>query len=223
MIKNIFITALISILLIGCIAPRPLNTSSGKPDVTIPKVNKKQVTDALVSEMMTRGFTIKTSSDYNIVFTKLLDNMTASLLFGSRYDSNPEHRASFMLVESSAGVRIVLTNQIITNPGSAYERATDASTGEAGTSWQAFLESFANIFKGRIGIQMADNGVITDITNGSPAEESKLQKGDKIISVNGYLFTRSSPIAGDPGTIVELEILRNNHKLIFKITRRLLQ
>ena len=110
------------VLIYGCATTRPLSTPSGKPDITISNATKKQVTDALVSQMLNQGFNIKSSSDYNIVFTKPLDNLAAQLLLGSRYDSTPEHRASFMLVESGAGVRIVLTNQAITNPGSAFPK-----------------------------------------------------------------------------------------------------
>jgi len=221
--KSSLFSIAILLLVIGCAPTRPLNTASGKPDVTIPHVTKKQVTDALVSQMLSQGFTIKSSSDYNIVFTKIIDNVAASMLFGSRYDSTPEHRASFMLVETNSGVRVVLTNQIITNPGSAFERTTDANTGEAGASWQNWLLSFTNLFRGRIGVTVDDKGFITNIVGGSPAMESKLLVGDKIISVNGNPFRSTSEISGEPETNVELEILRNNKNIVFNITRKILE
>jgi len=222
--KSIYAFAIILSLVLtyGCATTRPLSTPSGKPDITISNATKRQVTDALVSQMLNQGFNIKSSSDYNIVFTKPLDNLAAQLLLGSRYDSTPEHRASFMLVESGAGVRIVLTNQAITNPGSAFERVTDLSTGESGQSWQNFLVSFATLFRGRIGIQVDNNGVIIVVADGSPAMQNKLQVGDKIVSVNGQPYKTVSQISGDPETSVEIVVLRNGENISFNITRKIL-
>jgi hypothetical protein len=130
----------------GCAAVQPLKTPSGKPDITIPKVSKKQVSDKLINMMLTKGFNIKNSSDYNLVFTKPMDKLLESLLLGSQYDVTPENRVSFNIVESSVGIRIVITNQAITNPGSAFERVTDLSTGNAGMDWQNFLLHLKNSF-----------------------------------------------------------------------------
>jgi S1-C subfamily serine protease len=223
--KSIYsITIIIALFFIyGCATTKPLNTPSGKPDITIPNVNKKQVTDALVSQMINQGFSIKSSSDYNIVFIKPLDNFGAELLLGSNYDRTPEHRASFMLVESGDGIRIVLTNQAITNPGSAFEKVTDLSTGKSGQSWQDFLVSFKGIFVGRIGINVDKSGIITKIADGSPAMQSKLEVGDKIVSVNGEPYISDSQIRGEPETSVEIIVLRNGENITFNITRKILK
>jgi hypothetical protein len=215
------------VLLNGCTATKPLtlNTPSGKPDITIPKVSKKQVTDAFVSEMLSQGFNIKTSSDYNIVFVKPMDSFAMSLLLGSEYDITPEHRVSANIVESSAGVRIVLTNQGITNPGSAFERVTDLSTGNSGNSWQQLLVSFSGLFRGRIGCDIDEQGTIIKVFDGSPSQLVGLKVGDKIISLDGNPFKdRSQAISqafGDPDTNVEIIVLRNAEKLIFNITRKI--
>ena len=87
-------------MFIGCATSRPMNTPSGRPEVTIKNATKKDVTDALVSQMASQGFTIKSVSDYNVVFSKALDSFSAQLLFGSQYDVTPEHRPSFMVVET---------------------------------------------------------------------------------------------------------------------------
>jgi hypothetical protein len=123
----------------GCATIEPLHTPSGKPDITIPNVTKKQVTDVLVNQMLERGFNIKSANDYNIIFTKPMEKFGEQLLLGSQYNSTPENRISANIVESSAGIRIVLNNQAITNPGSGYERVTDLNSGNYGMYWQNFL------------------------------------------------------------------------------------
>lgn len=214
---------LVGIFFFGCAGSKALYTPSGKPEVTIQDKTKKEVTDALVGEMLSRGFTIKSVTDYTVVFTKPLDSFAAALLFGSNYDVTPEHRPSFMLVESSAGVRIVLTNQIVTNPGSAFERVTDASTGEAGQSWQDFLTGFTNLFRGRVGLHIDNKGVIANVTEGSPAMAAGILKGDKLVSVDGVPYSKISQIVGDPDTQVTLVVLRQGSELSFTLTRKLLK
>jgi S1-C subfamily serine protease len=210
-------------LLYGCATTKPLATASGKPEVTIPNVTKKQVTDALVTQMINQGFQIKNSSDYNIVFTKPMESLSAQLLLGSKYDSTPEHRASFMIVESGNGIRVVLTNQGITNPGSAFEKVTDLSSGKAGESWLNFLTGFAILFRGRIGAIIDANGFITSLTDGSPAMQNNLLVGDKVVAVNGQPFKSTSQIIGEPDTPVEIIILRSGENKSFNIIRKVLK
>ena len=215
------------ILINGCATTNTLtvSTPSGKPDIFIIKVTKKQVTDEFVNQMLNQGFSVKSTSEYNIVFVKPMNDFASSLLLGSHYDVTPEHRVTANFVESSSGVRIVLTNQGITNPGSAYERVTDLSKGKSGNSWQQFLSSFASMFKGRIGVDSDEQGAIITVFDGSPAQQCGIKVGDKIISIDGNPFKdRSqaiSQIIGEPDTIVELILLRNDDKLNFKIARKI--
>ena len=61
---------------------------------------------------------------------------------------------------------------------------------------------------------------------GSPAAEAGILAGDTIISVNGTKYTgedmeeASNNIKGKEGTVVKLEILRNQQIKVFEITRR---
>jgi len=82
-----------------------------------------------------------------------------------------------------------------------------------------------------IGIYMAANTekntieVIMPI-KGSPAEEAGILAGDTIISVDGIKYTAedvdtaADNIKGKEGSVVKLEILRNQEIKIFEITRR---
>lgn len=210
--------------LIGCAASNVLNTPSGKPEVVIEKKSKKEVADALVSEMVSSGYAIKSVSDYNIVFGKLIDNnLAASLLFGSRYDITPEYRPSFAIFETDAGVRIVLTNQIVTNPGSGYEHVTDANGGAAGKSWQEFLAVFPNVFKGRTGIRVDKNGTVLDVIQGSPAMTEGIQKADRLVTVDSVPYSDISQLIGEPDSMVNVVVRRNGKELAFAIKRKVLK
>ena len=216
------------LLFAGCSATNNLtvSTPSGKPEIYIPKVAKKPVSDEFVNQMLTQGYNVKSTSDYNIVFIKPVDNFGVNLLLGSQYDATTEYRVTSNLVESSSGTRLVLTIQIITNPGSAFERVTDISKGKPGNSWQEFLTSFAGLFKGRIGIDCDAEGTITNISNNSPGQQSGLMLGDKIISIDGNPFKDykqvQSLVIGEPDTNVELVILRGEKSLTFIVNRKLL-
>lgn len=82
-----------------------------------------------------------------------------------------------------------------------------------------------------IGIYMIENTekntieIYATIKN-SPAEEAGLLSGDIILSVDGIEYTgdtmdeASNNIKGEEGTVVKLEILRNQEKMTFEITRR---
>lgn len=82
-----------------------------------------------------------------------------------------------------------------------------------------------------IGIYMVQNTekntieVLAPIKD-SPAEEAGILPGDTILSVNGIQYTgndmdiAANNIKGEDGTVVKLEILRNQERKTFEITRR---
>jgi hypothetical protein len=126
-ILNVF---LVINFLFGCATIPKLQISTGKPEVIITGVTKKQVIDALTNQMLALDFKIKTITDYSAVYARRMNSIRAAVLFGSRYDSFPETRISYAIVDAPGGIRIVATMEMITNPGSAFERATDLSRGK---------------------------------------------------------------------------------------------
>lgn len=136
-IASIFLTIFMS----GCATVQPLKTPTGKPEVTISNVTKKQVIDALTNQMLARGYQIKNVTEYNAVYGKRTDSFAAAILLGSRYDAIPEARISYAIVETGAGVRVVATLEMVTNPGSAFERVTDLSQGKDAHNIQNMLEN----------------------------------------------------------------------------------
>ena len=141
--KKFVVVGLICTLLAGCaIAPVRLNTLSGRPEVTISGVTKKKIVDAVVNRELSKGWDLKSQTDSLLVFTKKDTSFGAKLLFGSKYDTVPENRLTFTMVEVEAGVRVLVKGEIITNPGSAFERVEDMTAANAkhAETFQATLE-----------------------------------------------------------------------------------
>jgi hypothetical protein len=133
--------ALLSFVLAACAAPAPLATPTGRPEVTIAGVSKKQVADAIVAGALEKGSTVKAVTDYEVTLAKRDENAVGTnLLFGSRYDAVPETRLHLGMVEVAGGVRVFGRAEVVTNPGSAFERVLDV-TDTTGRSIQTSLES----------------------------------------------------------------------------------
>jgi hypothetical protein len=111
-------------LLTSCAAPIVHNTPSGRPEVTIRDVHLTDVSAKLTGQMIDRGYIIKSAQPAVMIFEKPINNLGAAMLFGSRYDSTPFARVTFMLVESEQQTRVVGSLAVITNPGSAFEHQT---------------------------------------------------------------------------------------------------
>lgn len=126
----------------ACAAIEPLPTASGRPEVTISGVTCKQVSDRIVNNLLNNGATIKTATESMVVAEKRTKSEAARLFYGSQYDTEPMERAIFNVVGQDDSVRVVVTMQCVTNPGSAFERITELN---AGATWghkaQAALDS----------------------------------------------------------------------------------
>lgn len=131
----------VSLFVSACVAQQPLGTASGKPEVILPHLNRQQARDHLVNDMIGNGYELKRSDEYALVFGKRTNSAAAAMLFGSRYDSTPEERVIVNTLDTQGGVRLIFTLQIVTNPGSAFERVTDNSRGKAARDLQQILDA----------------------------------------------------------------------------------
>ncbi|HTY08847.1 MAG TPA: PDZ domain-containing protein [Candidatus Edwardsbacteria bacterium] len=223
-IRTLAAGALLSLL--GC-APsayvRPAATAPAHNlDVTVPNANKKDVIDALVSAMAARDFAVKAVTDYTAVFTRPVDQPAARGRKMGAASGPAEQRVSFTIAKAGAGVRLVLSNELVYNPGSANERATDASGGEGGASWQQFLNSFPNQFRGRIGITIDRAGWVTNVEPDSPAASAGIQKGDQMLRVDGAPYSGPDQLVGDPDTKVVVVVLRQGKEMPMIIYRKVI-
>lgn len=118
------------VMLSGCAAPQPLPTASGKAEVTI-KAPKARIQGALTNVLINAGASIQQVTEFFVVGGKRTDSVGKSLFFGSKYDSIPEDRIRFDIVEMPEGVRVVATCMIVTNPGGGFENVTTMNPGAA--------------------------------------------------------------------------------------------
>lgn len=146
--KLIFAAMALALALAGCATPPPpLRTPSGNPEVTIQAVSKKQVLDRIVNGTVSKGMQIKSVTEYGVVVTKRMTDFASTFVYGSRYDGVPEVRLAFTVIESGGAVKVLARAEMVTNPGSAYERASDVTQRE-GSFLQTELEQLEISFTG---------------------------------------------------------------------------
>lgn len=121
----------LSVLLAACAAVMPLPTASGRPEVTIANVPKRLVADRITAELIGQGHALRQQNDYALVFDKRIEGFGAAVAYGSRYDATPAGRLTFNLVDVPGGVKVYGRFDVVTNPGSGFERLTDATAANA--------------------------------------------------------------------------------------------
>lgn len=133
-LRSILIIAVFLSVVTGCATPpQRLATPSGNPEIVIPNSTRKLVIDKLVADKLEKGMQVKSVNDYGVVVGKKVDSsFMASFLYGSRYDSTPEARITYNVVETRDGVKVFSRAEMVTNPGSAYERVSDITQNISG-------------------------------------------------------------------------------------------
>ena len=137
-------------MLSACAAPpqqqQYLATASGNPEIVIANATRKAVIDKINAAKLEKGMQVKSVNDYGVVVGKKVDNnFMASFLYGSRYDSTPEARITYNVVEVPGGIRVFSRTEIITNPGSSFERVSDLTQNVA-SQMQSELEQLRDSF-----------------------------------------------------------------------------
>jgi S1-C subfamily serine protease len=223
---NIYIKAMIACALIvfsGCAQQAVVrNAPPRRLEVTIPGQTKKDVTDALVSAMVSRDFAVVNITEYTAVFSKTLAQPAVSRAKKTARSVPSEQRVSFTIVTAGNGVKLVLIPQIVSNPGSPYERITEASGGAAGDNWQEFLNTFPNAFRGRIGVALNWTGTVTAVSPGSPAADAGVLVGDQVLRVDGAPFSRPEQLTGDTGSKVVVVLLRQGKEMPMIMYRKVI-
>ena len=231
-LRVIAYSTLILVLITGCATVKYLNTPSGKPEVIIPDASKSEIADQITNAMLSWDFQLQKRDENILVFAKRDQRLGSSLLFGSRYDSTPEWRFIYNIVDHPEGIRVIANITAITNPGSAFERVTDLSRGSKDSeNVYALLTQIRENFglrkitknRGKIGVGLQKYTIVL-VAQGGPADKAGLQKGDVILKIDGEPTTGGFSrdilrITGEPGTTVILLIKRNDQELAIPVVR----
>jgi predicted small lipoprotein YifL len=124
----------------GCAPLVPLQTPTGKPEVTIPDVTKKEALFALTDLMMANGYITENITDDNAVYYKRTYGLYAAPLLERAYQEKPEARLSYDIRETEGGVRIVATFTMILYPESPFKEVHDLSRSRDAHDIQKLLE-----------------------------------------------------------------------------------
>jgi len=165
--KKILLLAMVLMMVSGCATVQPIRTGSGMPEVTICGISKNEVMEKFVAGLSMKGVNIRNTNNYQIVVSKPVDNPLIAALYGSRYDSTPEARVIFTFADVNNCIYIGARLQIVTNPGSGFERITDISRGKDAYQLQQDLEELKStierqyqlIDKSGIGVPDAKSGM----------------------------------------------------------------
>lgn len=124
----------------GCVTTPPLSTPSGRPEVLIPNASVSDVKAKIIADLMSAGATLAQDTPYMLTFVKESNDVMASALLGSRYDSRVMMRTRFTLAQERGGVHVYASEELVSNYGSAFERTT-ALSGKSYHDAQNYLES----------------------------------------------------------------------------------
>ena len=97
-------------------------------EVTI-NASKEDVVGRLTEEMVAAGFTLARSDSTALVFEKRDYRVLTARVGGEYWDPFPLWRVRFDISDTAHGTRVVGKAQVVTNPGTKYERITDMAGG----------------------------------------------------------------------------------------------
>ncbi len=105
---NAILFSLVGLLFTAGCATQPLNTVSGRPEVTVHNRTAAQVRSAAINQFMDRGYALAQSGDNQLIFAKE-DSVTDQVLMGLLITGNAgsHTRITLTLVENGRDVRVV--------------------------------------------------------------------------------------------------------------------
>lgn len=98
-------------------------TASGRPEVTI-KAPIDKVKAAYVGAVVNANYSLKTDTPLQVVMEREATNALVGILLASNYDSRVMARISTTFIQNGTDTRVFADLNLVTNPGSAFERLT---------------------------------------------------------------------------------------------------
>jgi len=102
-VKILLITMIIYVLASCATTPTPLSTPTGKPELIFNDIDKKQVMNLIIKEALESGWGLKSSSDFNLTFSKTAPD-AAFIILGAT-----EIHAKFDFVELGNEVKVFIS------------------------------------------------------------------------------------------------------------------
>lgn len=137
------------LILLACATVQPISTQSGMPEITICGIGKPELMEKFAASFSMGSANIRSISNYQIVIGQPVKDPLVRSLYSSRYDSNPEYRAIFTFADVGGCTYIGARIQIVTNPGSGFERINDVSRGRDAYDLQQELEKVKAAIEGK--------------------------------------------------------------------------
>ncbi|NJL06973.1 MAG: hypothetical protein HC900_00945 [Methylacidiphilales bacterium] len=155
----------------ACVTTVNHNTASGRPEVTI-KAPADAVKSVIVGVSMNLGYTMKSDSQFQVILERDPNNILANVLLGSQYDSRVVARMSVAFMQSNQTTRAVLDLNMVTNPGSAFERLTPMTNSQDAGKFQVVLNDIrAGLESGKPPAQVTEE--VTAAIKARKAAEAK--------------------------------------------------
>lgn len=116
--RSIAIAAVLAVttFLTACAStPPPLSTPSGKPEVTVNSADRSAVKGALISVLMTNGYSIDQDSDFTLLVSKEMTDGKAMMyqaMLGNAYSSTPRVSIQISMATVSGQTRVMANAQV---------------------------------------------------------------------------------------------------------------
>jgi hypothetical protein len=211
--------------------------------LTLKDVDKKDVYNFILTENLKQGYSIKSSSDYALVFE---DNRPKNLDFKLSWGSNAKVVSLYNLAQTDADLLVSHEIQIITNPDSSQEKVHVASKENAknyfpvNKNWLIYeaaqtasdlklIKAEFNGFYsyGFIDVFEKDHLRIIKVWSDSSAEKAGLLVDDLIIKINNtsvkdlkYEATKKLLSAGEEGATITVTVSRNGKETPITMTKQ---
>lgn len=180
---------LISFFVVFFIAFHQICFANTVYSVDINDIDKKAVAEYLVRDLINDGYNILSTNENQVAVRRDVDDFWGQVFYGSRFNTVPEVRAYFNLVQIGADTQVTAEYRIVTNPNSGFEHYTVMNKKKI----QEYLDTIKIYFNGYIGYGLSWETKKSDkclkignVFPGGPADKANLKAGDMISKVQGY-------------------------------------
>jgi hypothetical protein len=119
--------ALFCVGLGACAYGPPIQTASRQPEITLTNVDASCVRSVFLNALVNQQFSVRSASDFQIIAGKERRD-DVGFLYSTRGYGFPEDRITALLIQTPPnGLRIVVSESIVSNPGTAFERTNPIS------------------------------------------------------------------------------------------------